>query len=660
MHEKEINIINSIKILGLDMINKANSGHPGIVLSAAPIIYTLFAKHLNFVPNAPNWLNRDRFVMSAGHGSALLYSTLFLSGYDISLQELQNFRQIDSQTPGHPELGITPGVDMTTGPLGQGIASAVGIAIGERYLRSLASEIEDKQKVVDYYTYVLVGDGDLMEGVSYEACSFAGTQKLDKLIVLYDSNNISLDGSTNLTFTEDVLKRFDAMGWHTQVIKNGESIKDIDKAITKAKAIKDKPSIIEIKTVIGKGTSLEGTNTVHGNPIGEEELRSLRTMFKLSPISFDVSKDALVDMRTIVNNRMSKIYGSWANEYNKFAASNNDKIKSLLKVMMTGEVQFDFTSDKFAVNNDYKDEFRNTNAKVLNMLADKSPYFIGGTADVATSTKAVIEKTGVMSSNTPLGRNIYFGVREHAMAAIMNGIVTTGLRCFSSGFLAFSNYSMPAIRQSALMNLPVTYIFTHDSIANGEDGPTHQPVEQLTQLRAIPNLTVLRPADVSEVIGSWATIVKEKKPTTIIISKGMNAKINGTDANQVKNGGYIVKQELGQLAGTIISTGSELKYALLISNYLDTKNIFTRVVSIPSLELYLAQGKDYQDSIVPPNIRTIVIEYGLQSLWIRLATDARHILGVRDFGYSGKKDDVLKKYDLDYESLKNRVENLFL
>ena len=660
MNDKEKNIVNSIRILGMDMINSANSGHPGIVLGAAPIMYTLFARHMRFVTNAPDWLNRDRFVMSAGHGSALLYSTLFMAGFNLSMDDLRRFRQIDSITPGHPECGITPGVDMSTGPLGQGIANAVGIAMGERYLRTLGKEYLENQKIVDFNTYVLVGDGDLMEGISYEACSLAGAQKLGRLIVLYDSNDTSLDGETNLTFNENVLKRFEAMGWHTQLVKNGENIRDIDKAIHRAKIVTDKPSIIEIKTVIGKGSINEGKNIVHGKPIAPRDMELLRKNSGIIGGAFEVSKDATVNMRSEISSRMSKSYGTWSEEYNKLSASNNDKMKDLAKLISSRKLNVDFSADKFSVTGDYREELRESNAKVLNLIADRTPYLIGGSADLSSSTMASIRSSQEMSYKNPIARNIYFGVREHAMNAIANGLATLGLKTFTSGFLSFSNYSLPAIRMSALMNLGVTNIFTHDSIAIGEDGPTHQPVEQLSQLRLIPNMTVIRPADINEIIGAWSFIMSNDKPVSLIIAKADGTLLKGSDANQVFNGGYILKKETGVLNGVIIATGVELKYALLISDYLDTLGIHTRVVSIPSLELFIQKGSKYEEEILGTNTKRVVIEFSRTDVWHRYISESKYIIGVNDFGYSGKKEAVLRKYELDFETLRARVEELFV
>ena len=660
MNEQEKVIINNIKMLGIDMIAKANSGHSGIVLGAAPIMYTLFANHLNSISNAPEWINRDRFVMSAGHGSALLYATLFMAGFDIKIEDLKAFRQIDSITPGHPEVGVTPGVDMTTGPLGQGLASAVGLALGERYLRGLAKEFNPKQIVIDHFTYVLVGDGDLMEGVAYEASSIAGNQKLGKLIVLYDSNNISLDGSTDLTFNEDVMKRYEAMGWHTQTVKNGESIKDIDKAIIKAKVVSDKPSIIEIKTVIGSGSALEGTNAIHGKPLSAEDISNLRTKLNVSPNSFEVSKETVIQFSSIINKRTNNVYSRWAAEYNSASSNGDEKYQELLKMLSSKDLNIEVDIEELEKDTQEKEEFREANAVIMNNIAAKTPYFVGGSADLSSSTMTLISASDNMSATKPLGRNICFGVREHAMGAILNGLSLMGLKVFGSTFLSFSNYMIPAIRMSALMNLDVTYIFTHDSITIGEDGPTHQPIEQLTQLRAIPNLTVIRPADVNELVGAWQIVVKGKKPTALIVAKGVNAKLPSTGSNLVSRGAYIVRKENGLLSGVIVASGMELKYAMLISEHLESKNIFTRVVSMPCGELFLTQGREYKEGTIPSGIKTIAIEFGLPDLWVNVATDYHHVIGVRDFGYSGKKDDVLAKFDLDFESLKTRVENLFI
>ena len=657
-------VVNNIKGLAIDMIDEAKSGHPGIVLSAAPILYALYANHLRISTTDDKWFNRDRFIMSAGHGSALLYATLYMAGYDLSLDDLKRFRRIDSKTPGHPELNITPGVDMTTGPLGQGLASAVGIALGERYLRKLSANYLKKAELINYYTYVLCSDGDLMEGISYEAASLAGTQKLGKLIVLYDSNNVSLDGSTNLTFTENVIDRFKAMGWHTDVVKDGTNVSSITRAIEKAKLFSNKPSLIEIKTIIGNGSINAGKNIVHGKPLEKSDITLLKQKLKLKDIPFTVDPKAISYFKGKINKRMNNEYTYWANYYQEAVSlkNNNEQVERLLNYLIKGDINIDFEALGLKINSDHKEELRNSNYRVMNAFIKKTPFIIGGAADLSASTKTVIvsdnDKIEVNSNENPLSKNIFFGVREHAMGAILNGLALAGLRPFGSTFLVFSDYLKPAIRMSALMNLPVTYIFTHDSVSIGEDGPTHEPIEELTMLRSIPNFRVYRPGDIIELVGCWEQILKSKKPCALIVSKNELELVNGTNREYTKYGAYMVTKEETRLDGILIATGSELRIASLIAKELKNQGLDLRVVSIPCMETFKNINSDYKNLLLPKNIRQIAIEAGSSYSWYQFIDDPKYLLNINQFGYSGKKDEVLKKLNFDYESLKLKIEEL--
>ena len=560
--------INSIKMLALDMINKAGSGHPGIVLGAAPIIYALYKEHLDVIPSNPNWINRDRFVMSAGHGSALLYSCLYHMGYNIEVEELKHFRQISSLTPGHPEVKVTPGVDVSTGPLGQGVGMAVGMALSERYLNSIV-KIEDKNSsLIDYYTYCLCGDGDLMEGVSYEALSFASTQNLNKLILLYDKNNVSLDSDTKKTFTEDIEIRFEALDFNIINVKNGGDYKEISKAIKQAKK-SSRPSIIICNTTIGKDSKLEGTNTVHGKPLDSEDLANIRNKYKITNEAFEVSKEVLDYLQNYVNKRVSKKYLEWQEEYTNIKEENSN-LHALVNLLERNAFVIDFDDTKFKISDEYRETLRESNHKIMNFISPKSPFFLGGSADLSSSCKTNLDKSTIQSEENPVGKNIYFGVREHAMGAILNGMALSNLKVFGSTFLSFSDYLKPAIRMSALMNLPVTYIFTHDSVYVGQDGPTHEPVEQLSMLRTIPNFITFRPADINEIMGSWEYILKNNCPTALVISKEERSKQKNTNAKFVKYGAYMVRKEKYHLDGIIIATGQELEMAMDISRELFT------------------------------------------------------------------------------------------
>jgi len=645
--------VNTLKMLGIDMIDRAKSGHPGIVLGAANILYTLYAKCLMINPKDPKWFNRDRFVMSAGHGSALLYATLYMSGYDLNISDLKNFRRINSLTPGHPEYNLTPGVDASTGPLGQGVANAVGMALAERYYRNLSTKYYPERPLIDYYTYVLCGDGDLMEGISYEALSFAGTQNLDKLIVLYDGNKISLDGPTSITFTEDVILRMKALGFYTQKISNTPEM--IEKAVKLAKK-SNLPSFIYVETIIGEGSKYENTNTVHGKPLESEDILNLKNSFELPVEPFTASAEVLSFWHNQIESRISKIYDEWNSD--KITISNiNKDIKYMFNNIDDNELCINYNLTDFEVSDEYNEDLRDTNQKVMNIIARKSPFFLGGSADLSSSTKTFIIGEDFMSYEKPLDRNIPFGVREHAMGGILNGMALCNLKVFGSTFLTFSDYLKPAIRMSALQNLPVNYVFTHDSILIGEDGPTHQPVEQLETLRSIPNLTVYRPSDINELLGVWGEAIKSKGPNAIVVARCKLKKLNGTQAQLVDKGAYMVKKEKKHLDAVIIASGSELETAIKVSDDLEKINIYTRVVSMVSKEVFARQSKDYQSELIPSHILPIAIEFSTSNNYTDI-TAKKYIVGVNEFGYSGSKNDVSEKLLVNYESILSRVEKM--
>lgn len=659
MNINDTNAVSEIKALGLDMISTAKSGHPGIVLSAAPIIYTLYAHHLNVNPENPEWLNRDRFVMSAGHGSALLYATLHLCGYNLTKEDLKQFRTIDSKCPGHPEYGITPGVDITTGALGQGIANAVGFALGERYIENLLKSEDEEQQLIDFRTYCLCGDGDMMEGISYEAASFAGTQKLDKLMILYDYNKMTNDGSIDTDFLEDVEARFDAMGFYTTVVKDGTNLKSIDKAITNAKKSK-KPSLVILNTILGKDSRNENTSIVHGTPLTDDDIFAIKRKLNVTIAPFEVRKDTIVHVHKCISERIEKKYKEHVSYFNKIKSSANDRLLNILRMLANKEVTIPFESLNYRVNDTYNEELRLTNHKVLNLVASKTEFMLGGSADLASSTKAYIDNTHINSPTHPLGRNINFGIREHAMAAILNGISMLGLKTYCSTMLTWSDYLKPAMRMTSLMNLPVTYIFTHDSVSIGQDGPTHEPIEQLTTLRSIPNMITFRPCDFNEVLGCWEYICKNKKPVSLVLSKSKMPKLPNSNPKLVAAGGYIIGKEEQRLDGILLATGTEVRTALQMKEELKNENLDIRVVSMPSRELFLKTDKNYQMGVLPKNVKTICLEAGSSLSWGLFVSDEKYILGINDFGYSGTPEEVLKKCGYDYESLKMKVAKLFL
>lgn len=655
----EQDIVSNIKGLAIDMIAKAGSGHPGIVLGAAPILYTLYAHHMNISTNDPLWVNRDRFVMSAGHGSALLYATLFMAGFNLSLEDLKHFRRVGYKTPGHPEYGVTPGVDASTGPLGQGVAMAVGMALGgkileTRYQVKPDNRFDKNTKVFDHKVYVLCGDGDLMEGISYEAASFAGTLKLDNLIVLYDSNQISLDGTTADTFSENVVKRFEALGWNTEFVKNGESINEIDKAIERAKK-SDRPTLIEIRTMIGRDSLLEGTNTVHGKPLSQEDIAQIKNKLHLSPEPFAYSPFLKEYMEKLIVNRSSKKYNEWANEYRALKTLNLVN----LDFLFDRDAPLDLANCHFDFSNIEKEELRVTNASIMNSLTDFFPNFLGGSADLASSTKVYLKNRKDIRATDYTGHNIWFGVREHAMGAILNGLALTKFKVYGSTFLSFADYVKPAMRLSALMNLDVTYIFTHDSISIGSDGPTHQPVEQLAMLRAMPNMYVFRPADAYETLASWNYIMNHKThPNTLVITKDP-VPVLKPNLEGAMHGAYIVASEEKQLHGIIIATGTEVHTALVIAQELKvTEGLDLRVVSMPCMELFLEQDPVYQEKLLPKGVRTFVIEAGSSFGWHRFVYHEAYLMTVDQFGVSGTKDEVLQHNHFQYETILNRIKKL--
>lgn len=647
-----IKIVNQIRALGIDMIDEAKSGHPGIVLGAAPIMYTLYAHHLRFDIEHPDWFMRDRFIMSAGHGSALLYSTLHMAGYHIDVEDLKQFRKLDSMTPGHPEYGKTPGVDMTTGPLGQGFATAVGMAMAEAHLRSTFNI--RRKEIIDFNTYVLCGDGDLMEGVSYEAASLAGTLKLNKLIVLYDSNRISLDGDTSLAFTENVIERFNALGWNTIQVLDGEDIDAIDKAIRAAK-VSDRPTLIEVKTTIGKFSNLENTNQVHGKPLTREDISSIKAKMGLRDIPFAVSSDTIEDLQMLISNRNKTLYKDYLKQFDLL----DDDLKEKLKSFIDGNREFEIKNFTYQYIDGEREALRDSSYKTLNAFAQNSDFLFGGSADLFSTCKNYLDQAGDFSSSNYAGKNIYFGVREHAMGCILNGLALVGYRAYGSTFFSFSDYLKPAIRMSALMNLGVIYIFTHDSISVGEDGPTHQAVEQLASLRATPNLEVFRPADANEVIGSYKVILeKVTGPAAIVLSRNKVPILNSTNINEVAKGAYVVRREVLNLNGIIIATGEEVHLALEVADRLYSKGFDLRVVSMPNLGRFLAMEEEYREEILPVGIRKVAIERGSSYSWNKLIFNDKYILSQDKFGSSGSKKELDQKYGFDIDSLEEKIENL--
>lgn len=643
-------IIKNIKSLGIDMIRKAGSGHPGIVLGAAPILYTLYSRHLHINANDPNWMNRDRFILSAGHGSALLYATLFMAGLDYSISDLQAFRQLHARVPGHPEIEVSPYIEATTGPLGQGVATAVGIALAQKIMESYFL-LEDRETLFDYYTYVLCGDGDLMEGVSYEASSFASVNGLDHLIVLYDSNRTTLDAKTDFVFEENIKQRFEAMGWHTEEVQDGSNVEEIDKAIIKAKKEK-KPSLIEIHTVLGKDSLLEDTNLVHGAPLKEEDYVQLKEKWnwRKEPFYFDP---------VLKENFKNKINARSSLKYKEFEEKKKKCPKKEELYFLETEQSISIDCHKIPLDNKGKPT-RISNGILMNATQDQIPFWIGGSADLSSSTNAYLKDGGKLTRENYLGKNIAFGVREHAMGAILNGLSLNHFKCFGSTFLAFSDYMKPAIRLSALMKRPICYIFTHDSILIGEDGPTHQPIEHLTMLRSIPNLYTFRPCDEREIRGCLKVIVASTEtPSALVLARTGGTLLPTSNEDYVSKGAYIIRKERGKRDATLIATGTEVEVAYHIAETLWEENkIDLRVVSMPSMELFRKQSSVYQEEILPRNTENIVLEAGASLSWGIFVSSPEYLITIDQFGYSGKAEDVKKVVRFQEKDIKERIERL--
>ena len=648
-------VVNNIRSLGIDMIHEANSGHPGIVLGASPIIYTLFAHHMKFHTGYPNWCNRDRFVLSAGHGSAMLYATLFMNGYDYTIDDLKAFRSLDSITPGHPEYNINLGIEMTTGPLGQGLGAAVGMAIAEKYLEKTFNT--KKHKIFDYKIYALCGEGDLMEGISYEAVSLASNLKLNNLIVLYDANKITLDGNAKLSFNENIMDRFENMGWNVLEVSNGENIHEISRMIKWAKHSK-KPTIIQINTTIGKYSKLENTNKVHGTPLEEDDIKEIKKKLKINDTPFDYDIKNKEEYLKYIEEKNKKQYNEWKIIFDEYIIDKETKLKDSLLSIINNEQILMKLEKLIDVNNISNDlSMREINSLIMNTISNYIPEFIGGSADTVSSTKTYLKEKGDFNSKNYTGKNIYYGIREHAMASSTNGIALSNLRPFASTFLTFADYMKPSIRLSALMDIPSTFIFTHDSINIGQDGPTHQPIEQLGMLRSIPNFTVYRPCDKKELIGCWNLILEQSKPCALIISRNKSKEIKYTSPSYVKYGGYVIHEFENKLDLIILASGTEVNIALSTARKLkEEDHIEARIISVPNLNTLLNQDPNYLKELLPKNIKKYVIEYSNDTMWYQLDKEI-NLINMKSFGTSAKSEDVIKHFELDEDSIYNKIKN---
>lgn len=657
-NEKDQLAVDSIRALSIDAIEAANSGHPGLPMGAAPMAYALWTKHLNFNPQSKNYFNRDRFVLSAGHGSALLYSLLHVSG-SLELEEVKNFRQWDSKTPGHPEFRHTDGVEVTTGPLGQGFAMSVGMAMAEKHLAGKFNK--DKYDVVDHYTYVLASDGDLMEGISHEAASLAGHLNLDKLITLYDSNDISLDGELNKAFSENVKERFTSYGWSYILVEDGNDLEAIDKVITEAKTLEG-PTLIEVKTVIGYGApNKAGTNGVHGAPLGEEERELALKAYGLDPSKrfnvpqevYDIFSETMLKRANEDEAAWEKLVEAYTNEY--------PELGQAFKQAISNELPVDYDKELPVYEAGNSSATRADSGEVIQALSKSVPAFFGGSADLASSNKSNVKGEADFSSETPEGRNVWFGVREFGMAAAVNGMaVHGGVKPYGATFFVFSDYLKPAVRLSAIMGVPSTFVFTHDSIAVGEDGPTHEPVEQLAGLRAIPNLNVIRPADGNETRVAWKVALEsETTPTALVLTRQNLTALDVEESvleEGVRKGGYVVYRSEIEPEYLLIASGSEVSLAVDAAKDIEAQGKGVQVVSLPNWHAFDQQDAEYKASVLPASItKRVAIEMASSLGWHKYVGLEGKVITIDTFGASAPGDLVVEKYGFTKENVLNQV-----
>ncbi|NWQ44488.1 transketolase [Bacillus sp. EB106-08-02-XG196] len=666
MIKQKVNVdqlsIQTIRTLSIDAIENVNSGHPGMPMGAAPMAYALWTKFMNYNPSNPNWFNRDRFVLSAGHGSMLLYSLLHLTGFNVTLDDLKNFRQWGSKTPGHPEFGHTPGIDATTGPLGQGIAMAVGMAMAERHLA--ATYNCDGLDVIDHYTYSICGDGDLMEGVSAEAASLAGHLKLGKLVVMYDSNDISLDGDLNMSFSESVEDRFKAYNWQVIRVEDGNDLEAISQAISEAKENTHQPTLIEVKTVIGYGSPNKGGKSAsHGSPLGKDEIQLVKEHYNWNYEEDFYIPEEVKSYFAELKEAAEQKEQLW-NELFTIYQSSYPLLANELITAINGELPNGWDADvtAYRVGED-KLATRASSGEVLNALSKNIPQLFGGSADLASSNKTLLKREIDFSSTDYSGRNIWFGVREFAMGAAVNGMALHGgVKVFGATFFVFSDYLRPAIRLSAIMKLPVTYVFTHDSIAVGEDGPTHEPIEQLASLRAMPGLSTIRPADSNETAAAWKLALEsQSEPTALVLSRqDLPTLVDSDKAYEgVNKGAYVISEAKGEISGLLLASGSEVPLAVEAQKALEVEGILVSVVSMPSWDRFEKQSHAYKESVIPKNVKArLGIEMGSSIGWCKYVGDHGSVLAIDQFGASAPGDRIMKEYGFTVENVVSQFKNL--
>ena len=650
--------IATIRSLGIDTINKANSGHPGMVLGSAPALYTLFNKELNIYNKEAEWINRDRFVLASGHASALLYSMLHLTGFDVTIDDLKNFRQLNSHTPGHPEIEMTHGVDASSGPLGQGIPMAAGMAMAEKFLASQYNK--ENFDIIDHYTYVLCGDGDMQEGVTYEAASLAGHLSLGKLIVLYDANKVTLDGPLSMSFSENVKKRYEACNWQVLEVKDGNDINEIHKAIKKGKKEQFKPTLIIVNTVIGFGSANQGTNKVHGAPLGKEDGKNAKLSYGFDHDEFYVPEEVYEDFKKKTIKRGKSKFNKWNKLFNEYKEQHPTEAKQLE----------DAIAGKYSLNIDellknypvgHNDATRNTSLEVIQEVAKQNPTFLSGTADLASSTKTKIKDEDDFSVENYNGRNLVFGIREFAMVAIMNGMTLhKGVKVSAGGFLVFSDYFKAAVRMACLMKLPIILPLSHDSIAVGEDGPTHQPIEQFAMLRSIPNMHVIRPGDAVEMAAAWKLAIEStENPTALILTRQNVETMENSSVEGVSKGAYVIGKEENHLDAIIIASGSEVNLAMKAKKVLLEKGIDVRVVSMPCQEFFDQQDEQYKEAVLPNAMRKrLSVEMASSFGWHKYVGLDGITMSIDEFGKSAPAQDVIQSYGFTVDGVVENIEKL--
>lgn len=650
--------IATIRSLGIDTINKANSGHPGMVLGSAPALYTLFNKELNIYNKEAEWINRDRFVLASGHASALLYSMLHLTGFDVTIDDLKNFRQLNSRTPGHPEIEMTHGVDASSGPLGQGIPMAAGMAMAEKFLASQYNK--ENFDIIDHYTYVLCGDGDMQEGVTYEAASLAGHLSLGKLIVLYDANKVTLDGPLSMSFSENVKKRYEACNWQVLEVKDGNDINEIHKAIKKGKKEQFKPTLIIVNTVIGFGSANQGTNKVHGAPLGKEDGKNAKLSYGFDHDEFYVPEEVYEDFKKKTIKRGKSKFNKWNKLFNEYKEQYPTEAKQLE----------DAIAGKYSLNIDellknypvgHNNATRNTSLEVIQEVAKQNPTFLSGTADLASSTKTKIKDEDDFSVENYNGRNLVFGIREFAMVAIMNGMTLhKGVKVSAGGFLVFSDYFKAAVRMACLMKLPIILPLSHDSIAVGEDGPTHQPIEQFAMLRSIPNMHVIRPGDAVEMAAAWKLAIEStENPTALILTRQNVETMENSSVEGVSKGAYVIGKEENHLDAIIIASGSEVNLAMKAKKVLLEKGIDVRVVSMPCQEIFDQQDEQYKEAVLPNAMRKrLSVEMASSFGWHKYVGLDGITMSINEFGKSAPAQDVIQSYGFTVDGVAENIEKL--